>query len=482
MKKHLLLLTLVYIAITAFGQNSIPNGNFENWNTVTYDYPQNYPYNSNFDALFRYETPLPFNVVKTADSYHGSGAIVLSTVTSGSNTAFGYFINSNPQNGDPATWSGGIPYTEMPTGITGYYKYNVATGDSAIIFAVFSKAGHNIGTYFYPIGNLHTDWTQFSFTFNPPLAEAPDSVIFAATSSNIMKSDYGVPGSVLTLDYVSFTGVSSQPPMMNGDFELWQTETLSTPADWIMQSNYDQRGNENRTTDAFKGQYAIELKTYLGGNDGKPAARAEQASTGYYPKNCDGNCVQLGGHSYTLTKDTLAFWYKYTPISNEKAEVYLNFKKQGNSIRWEDRELPASVDYQYVEIPFELWQTPDTVIVNIQSSRWNDSLVSAVGCKLVIDEVHFKSQPILYTDLPAITEKLSFSVFPNPSTGKFRIHNEGGITQVKVYNLLGKQVFSKINTDREKLNEIDLTNFQKGVYSVEIYNGTKIMTKKIVIQ
>ncbi len=482
MKKLLLLIPLTYFAFTAFGQTSIPNGNFESWNSVTYNYPQNYPYNSNYDALFRYETPLPFNLIKTADSYHGSAALELSTVAEGTNTAFGYFLNTNPQNGNPTEWTGGLPYTEIPTGIQGYYKYNVATGDSAIIFAVFSKGGVNIGTYLYPIGDLHTDWTNFNFTFDPPLSEAPDSVIFAATSSNIMVSDYGVAGSILNLDYVSFTGVASQPVGMNGDFELWETETLLTPAEWIMQTNYDQRGIENRTTDAVKGQYAIELKTYMGENDGRPAARGEQASTGFYPKNCDGNCIEQGGQRFTNKKDTLAFWYKYAPTSNVKAQVNMNFKKNGNSFMWEGRELSASSEYQYFEIPFDLWQAPDTVIVNIQSLRWEDSLVSALGSVLTIDEVHFKSQPILYTVLPKFVRDNNLTVYPNPSSGKFRIKSDADINKVTVFNQLGRQVYSRMVTGGEKLNEIDLTMLKKGVYFIEISDTGNRHTQKIVIQ
>lgn len=482
MTKLLLMFSLVCITFAAYSQNSVPNGNFESWNSVNYVYPQNYPYNSNYDALFRYETPLPFNVVKTADSYHASGAIQLSTVALGTNTAFGYFINSNPKNGDPASWTGGIPYTEKPAGIQGYYKYNVATGDSAVIFAVFSKAGYNIGTYLYPIGGLHSDWTQFSFTFNPPLAEAPDSVIFAATSSNIMVSDNGVAGSILTLDYVSFTEVTSQPEKMNGDFELWETENLSTAANWIMQTNYDQRGVENKTTDAAKGEFALKLKTFPGENDGRPVTRGEQASTGYYPDNCDGDCYQLGGHGFTNRKDTLAFWYKYTPTSNVMAQISMNFKNNGDSFWWESRDLPATAEYQYYEIPFDLWQSPDTVIVSIQSLRWNDTLVSALGSVLTIDEVHFKSQPILYTGIPKFSPDNNLAIFPNPSAGKFRIRNEAGIAKVIVYNLLGKQVYLKLNPDPEKLNEIDLVDFQKGVYFIEVYDGIKKQTKKIVIR
>jgi len=482
MKKLLLLLPLAYFAITAYGQTSIPNGNFESWNSVTYEYPLNYPYNSNYDALFRYETSLPFNINKTADAYHGTYAIEISTVNSGTNTAFGYFLNSNPKNGNPTEWTGGTPYTETPTGIRGYFKYNVATGDSAVIFAVFSKGGINIGTYLLPIGDLHADWTLFDFTFDPPLDKAPDSVIFAATSSNIMVSDNGVVGSILVLDSVSFTGVTIQPEGMNGDFELWETEALLTPSDWIMQTNYDQRGVESRTTDAYKGQYAIELKTYLGENDGRPAARGEQASTGYYPKNCSENCTQLGGQRFINAKDTLAFWYKYVPTSNVKAQISMNFKVNGISIWWEGRDLSASTEYQYFEIPFDTWWSPDTVIVSIQSLRWNDTLVSALGSVLTIDEVHFKSQPILYAGIPKLMPDNVLAIFPNPSNGKFNVRNEAGITEVIVYNLVGKQVYSKIYQNKQSLNEIDLTKFQKGVYFIEVNDGMKTYTKKIVVQ
>jgi hypothetical protein len=482
MKKHLLLISLACIAITAIGQNSVPNGNFEAWNQVSYDYPQGYPYNSNYDVLYRYRSALPFNVVKTAAAQHGNSAVQITTVATVGDTAMAYFINANPNNGDPSSWTGGLPYNQTPTGITGYYKYNVATDDDALIFAVFSKGGVNIGTYIYPIGGYHTDYVPFNFTFDPPLSQTPDAVIFAATSSNIMINENGVAGSVLTLDNVSFTGVTSQPAAMNGDFETWETETMLSVSDWIMQSNYDQRGNENRTTDAVAGNYAIVLKSYLGENNGRPVARPEQVSTGYYPDNCNNDCHERGGYKYTQMKDTLTFWYKYAPANNEKALVYLNFKKNGNQIWWQNKDLVASTEYQYVEMPFNLWEAPDTVIVHIQSLRWEDSLVSAIGSVLTIDEVQFKSQPILYASMPAFAAKDQLSVFPNPSDGRFRISNESGIIQVTVYNMIGRKVYTKISAKREKLSEIDLTKFDKGVYFIEINDGAKTSTKKIVIQ
>jgi len=480
MKKKLLLLTLAFIAVTVYGQNSIPNGNFETWNSVTYNYPQFYPYNSNYDVLYRYQSSLPFNVVKTADAYHGTSAVQLSTLVSGEETAMAYFINTNPNNGDPSTWSGGMAYDQIPTGISGFYKYNVATADSALIFVVFSKAGQNIGTYVSTVGGQHSDYVPFNIIFSPALTETPDSVIFAATSSNIMLNENGVAGSVLILDNVSFTGVSSQPAMMNGDFETWETQTLNSVDGWYNQGSSD---GVVRTSDAYKGEYAIELVTYLGTDQqNNPIARAGQIATGYYSRNCDDNCYQLGGYTFDNQVDTLAFWYKYTPTADDSAQVYLQFKKNGTPVNWAFVKLPASIEYQYFEMPFNVYTEPDTVIVNLQSTGWNDTLVSSVGSSLIIDEIHFKSQPILYASFPAFAMKNQLAVFPNPSAGKFRIRNEAGITQVIVYNMVGKQVYSKNYPASEKVNEIDLVKFQKGLYFMEIYNGTKIHTEKIVIQ
>jgi len=482
MKKHLLLLSLACIALNAIAQNSIPNGNFETWNTVSYDYPQGYPFNSNYDVLYRYQSSLPFNVVKTTPAYHGNYAVKVSTTATATDTAMGYFISTNPKNGNPENWTGGMAYTEKPTGITGFYKYNKATGDSAIIFAVFSKGGVNIGTYMFTIGTYQPDFVQFNFTFNPPLAQAPDSVIFAATSSNIMVKENGVAGSILIIDDVSFTGVTNQPAKMNGDFETWDNQSLYQPSDWYNQGGSDQGNEVSRTTDAAKGDYAIELKTYLGTDqNNNPKARAAQIATGYYPRNCRDNCNEMGGSKFTNKVDTLAFWYKYAPMAHDTAQVYINFKKNGSSFMWAGTNLFASSEYKYVEIPFNLWETPDTAIVNIQSSLWADTLVASVGSDLIIDEVHFKSQPLLYTSAPAFTSVNEISIFPNPSDGKFRIHSENGIEKVTVYNMAGKKVYLNTGTNRAKQNEIDLTKFQKGVYFIEINDGRKIYTEKVVI-
>ena len=72
-----------------------------------------------------------------------------------------------------------------------------------------------------------------------------------------------------------------------------------------------------------------------------------------------------------------------------------------------------------------------------------------------------------------------FSIYPNPSTGKFSIEfsNQQQITSVEIYNLLGESVFQQKNT-----NEIDLSSAAKGIYFVKVYAGEKIYTEKIIVE
>ncbi len=484
MKKHLFLLCFAYFGITAYGQNSIPNGTFETWTSNTFNNPQYYPYTSNTSTYLKQAV---FNITRTADAYHGNYAVQLETTTLPGDTAFGYFVNIVPGNNSPTVWHGGMPYNQKPTGLRGYYKYNVATADSGTMIIAFSQGGSNIRTYFLKVGGIYSNYTLFNFTFNPALSITPDSVEFGALSCKFdpgMQQPHGIKGSILKLDSVSFTGVSSQPAQMNGDFELWQTQTINFPSQWYALSGNDQETGVYQTADAVKGNYAIELITFAGNQHNHPAAQGAAISTGYYPSNCSGNCYQRGGYPFTNKKDTLVFSYKYAPSGNDSAIVQLNFKKNGSSINSASMYLQPSATYQKKELPFNLPQNPDSVIVNIISSDWRDTLLCFVGSDLKMDEIYFKSQAIITGINPLTRENNSLiSIFPNPSNGKFQIKSTGAdIRKLEIYNALGKVIYSNSKFNRQESNEIDLSGYPKGIYFVKIFDGEKNYTEKIVIK
>lgn len=477
MKRHLLLISLFYLTIASNGQNSIPNGNFEQWSTGTCNNPQNYPVTSNSENFFR--NSLPFNVTKVTDAYHGSFAVQLESVASAADTFFGYFLNIRPEN-SPDNWTGGMFYNQKPLGIRGYFKYNVATADSGTVIVAFSKAGVNIGSYFFSIGGVHNSYTLFAKTFSPALTQTPDSVAIGFLSCSLGNGEPNGPaGSILKIDSISFTGVTSQPSLLNGDFELWQTQTFNKPDNWYLEGSNGE--GFNKTSDHVAGSFAIELVTTLGNQNNHPAARSGRISTGYYPDNCNGNCYQQGGFPFINQIDTLAFWYKYAPSGNDSATINLNFKLNNNNLSNQQITLHSASTYQYYELPFNLGQSPDSVIIDIQSSHWNDTLVSFVGSSLKIDEIHFKSQP-LNSGISNTNNESSFSIYPNPSNGKFvlRAYNSN-IENIQIYNLTGEIIFASSDM-KQSLKEIDLSAYPKGIYFVKIFNGNTVQTKKITIQ
>ncbi len=177
---------------------------------------------------------------------------------------FAYFINTTPE-GSPESWTGGMPYDQKPVGLRGWYKYNVASADSGTIIVAFSKGGTNIGTYYIKLGGIKDSYTLFNVNFDPALTQVPDSVALGALSCNFSKGDeqpHGPAGSTLFLDSISFTGVTAQPALLNGDFESWDSRAVDFPVQWYIQT--DRGEGFARSTDAAKGTYALELSTYEG--------------------------------------------------------------------------------------------------------------------------------------------------------------------------------------------------------------------------
>ena len=102
---------------------------------------------------------------------------------------------------------GGVPYTDMPEKLTGYYKYAPVDNDSWFISAIFTKWNTNTsetdtvgGTTF--VGNSATDeWLLFESDIIWWAGIEPDSMNIIVASSDIEAPQ---PGSVLLIDKTGF--------------------------------------------------------------------------------------------------------------------------------------------------------------------------------------------------------------------------------------------------------------------------------------
>jgi PKD repeat protein len=382
MKKQILTI-LAAIATTYAVAQTIPNGGFESWTTVAFKDPD-------FMGCSNDETHgggySPYNAFKTTDAYHGSFAIKLTTMTNGVDTAGGYFAYGNPGDSIP---TGGLPINQTPTGIRFYQKYNFIPGDTGLVLVVFKKAGAVIGQYVYKNAGVQSNYTLFQQTFSPALTQTPDTVVFAATSCNFMNNaKIFLPGSTVTIDSISFTGISPQPLDMNGDFELWHPVTRDNLNGW------NGRG-AIKTTDKYSGSLALELITVPPGFGSGQIEAGEVSNT--INRNCH-NCSPSGGSPYTTQVDTLVFYYKYLPANfpsyTDSAEVNMSFSKNGVWIDGRGARLaPAISGFQKIEIPFNLTTIPDTVQISARSSKYPYQN-SYVGSDLIIDQIYFKSQKV----------------------------------------------------------------------------------------
>lgn len=81
------------------------------------------------------------------------------------------------------------------------------------------------------------------------------------------------------------------------------------------------------------------------------------------------------------------------------------------------------------------------------------------------------------------SEPPTFKVYPNPSEGVFTIdlgaiQFRGNTSHVKVYNLAGSLLFSKV--EKNKLFSIDLTNYPAGIYTINITGNGNSISKNVI--
>lgn len=392
MKKHLFTILIILFSFILFGQ-SIPNGGFESWTNITYENPTYYE-TSNLHG--NNGSIGPINVIKTTDAYAGNYAIQLTTTLSGLDTNMAYFCtDKNPP-------MGGIPYNQSPSGIKLYYKSNIMPGDSAFILVMFKKNGSLIAQYFYAINATQSSYALFQKTFSPALPVTPDTVIVGIASSYPFGANKGIPGNMVQVDNISFTGVGSQPTGFNGGLELWQTLSNSTIVGWNINGN--NQGNNYQTTDAYSGAYALELQTQIPGFGGSGNLQASQAITGRWTQNGP----PKGGLPFSNMVDTLILYYKYLPADpTDSAAVSMTFSKNGNFIFGVQKRLKVSGGYMMFQYPINIPGTiaPDSILISLASSTYSSNSIPAsfIGSDLKVDNLYLKSQklPVANFNIPA---------------------------------------------------------------------------------
>jgi len=459
MKKVILLCAVTCLLMPGkiFAQAIPPNGGFENWTSTSYNDPFVW-FTGNEKTLGKMGV-VPVTKVTGQTGF----AVRIETTISGGDTSQSYIDNSPT---DPTKGIGGVPFSQQPTSFTGYYRDSVAPGDTAVILVFFKKGGLIISPNLFYITGVHSLWTLFSFPLS--LATAPDTVIIAAVSSNLL-SGIGIHnGSWLELDGLAFGGATQGIP--NGAFENWNTLTYETPTGWEVQGD-----SISKTTDKYSGTYAIRLKTALSG-DGH--ANPSGITTGHNTNNGP----PTGGQPYTRMADTLMGYYKYVASGVDTGVVSVNLSKNfvlvGGMRNW----MWPTIGYIYFEVPFSAGTTPDTIRIDAYSSS-SYNVFSHIGSTLYLDNLALKSQTLGITEVS--NNNLSVIVYPNPANNvlnvSFRKSLEGTLT-FRIYDVSGRLVKDEvlkgvIAAERIQLNIADLS---AGIYHYQISGNEGVVWNKFM--
>jgi len=76
----------------------------------------------------------------------------------------------------------------------------------------------------------------------------------------------------------------------------------------------------------------------------------------------------------------------------------------------------------------------------------------------------------------------SLSVYPNPSNGHFTINSNHTLSNIEIYNLLGERIYKDFKIKLQTSGKIDLSGYAKGIYLIKVYDGTKLTSRKVIIQ
>lgn len=82
----------------------------------------------------------------------------------------------------------------------------------------------------------------------------------------------------------------------------------------------------------------------------------------------------------------------------------------------------------------------------------------------------FGSNGLEYSGIPDFLNPPKISVYPNPTSDFFAVSNSEGILELKIYNLVGKEMRSFDVEDGLKYNISDLPN---GMYLIQLINNKK---------
>ena len=466
--KQLLLIIFALVLISGISKaQTIPNGDFETWNTTAYNEPDSPWVTSNFACIAATGHP---NVTKVA-GFSGQGIHLQTYIDNKHDTLVGEVSNFGGFNL-------GVPYTQKPTAIKGYFRCSMTGHDTAYLAIGFIQGGYPYYIKYIPFYGNVSSFTLFTDTMNLPFT--PDSLIIAAVSSNLMNNVGVNAGSWLELDELTFTGTGITQQIADGNFEGWMSHSIDFPAGWQVSTVNVQPGpgsNGNgvsRSNDHYSGNYSIELASI-------PYLFGPQITTGHF----DQTGSTLGGLPYSKLNDTLTGYYKYTTSGADSGIIVVSLQKNGMPVDSGGAGFfftPTS-SWKYFEVLTHANATPDTMRIDISSTSDFSGMTMS---SLYLDHLQLKSQPFkAHNSGIDFNTNPSFGItaFPDPAQNQLNISLGNNIPSefgLKIYNIEGRLMIEKEFNSGSSTVNIPIDQLSAGLYFYEVTANSFTVRSKFV--
>lgn len=456
------------------GDCIIPNCGFEEWDSVSLDYPTGWMFVGSVSKTTSYNGSTAIRLATEEMPYNSSGkqgsAIVYGDVA---NDKFGAYLGLS---------------SGRPDSLVFWANYNVAAGDTAFGVVIFKRNGQPWFFHKAPmVGSSGGNWQRISSYINYPSADMPDSVLVGITSNNIFIDSVVIPGSVVLVDDVKLTGIADTIP--NSNFESSSTTTFNYPLYWNTSESDNGFGIDSgiktiqQTTDRIEGNFAIRLETDPEANRDCMITIGEMRQNNYTVPG-----FKVGGRYSTFN-----FYAKFLPQNSDTLNAYVFLIKNGQAIgnAWYSI-ISTTPSYTPFSVP--IWymnpnDIPDSAIVQFQIRIEDQGTKSSVA---YIDNLSFDGFRAIDSTLVGIKKSgsllsdLMCNIYPNPAKSNLNIeyfNNRAGETQINILDLTGRVVFSSTKQSPQGMakTQIDIANFATGTYYVSIKNELYFINRKIMI-
>ena len=360
--------------------------------------------------------------------------------------------------------------------------------NSEIVLEVKNSGAANISTIdlSYQVNNGSINTESFTVNLNP---DGTSTVTFANTS------DFSTAGAYNISVWSNWT--QDQDPTndtITQEFEIYNSTLETLP----YEENFDNFTSCNTISSCEFGTCDLEggwmnltnsvyddidWRTDAGGtptpNTG-PSSDFSSEGTGNYlyvevPSNCYGKVAEAITPCFDLTSQSAAYLsFAMHLKGNGIGKVHYDVVTNTGTIESVPPVFNREMGDDWVDTTFDLSEYAGQIVaVKFRGTSGNTQLGD-----MALDGVKMSASPASTSE----NVNSKFEIIPNPSNGVFviNLNYKNEVNQILITNALGQQIKSLNKV--EKTNQVDISDFPKGIYNVIIKADNSSENRKIVVQ